>query len=161
VDPLKLLPSRIREGAFHTYQSLSLGWRQLVRSCAGALTRFHSSNANASRHAVSWTLLPTEVWETAYSVVVRAEIPGMARNDFDISVNANALRIRGEKHVGEQRVGSLIGNNERAFGRFERALVLPTNVDPQLLEVSYEAGVLTVILSKAEPIPPRASANPA
>jgi HSP90 family molecular chaperone len=115
----------------------------------------HRKGQEASENLSSWALLAAEVWETAKSVIVRVEIPGMDKEDFDISVQGSVLRIRGEKRSRGEQQGRLYFLLERAYGRFERTIALPHNVDGAQAEVTYQDGVLTVILPKTEVLPPR------
>ena len=102
-----------------------------------------------------WSLLAAETWETAHSVIVRVELPGMNKEDIDVSIHGNLLRIRGEKRSGGNYQNRLYRLTERAYGRFERTIPIPHGIDGPRAEVSYVDGVITVILPKTEAIPPR------
>lgn len=102
-----------------------------------------------------WSLLAAEVWETAKSVIVRIEVPGLDEEDLGVSIRGNTLRICGDKHAGVERERRLYHLMERAYGHFERTISLPHNVAGDEAEVSYKNGVLTVIMPKTETIPPR------
>ena len=149
MEPLKTLIAR-------AWESLTEGWRELLTRNNGALTHFGTEAQPASGAAQdfpSWSLLAAETWETALSVVIRVEIPGMERDDLTVDVHETMVRVRGERHSGngEERHYHLM---ERAYGYFERSIPLPRGVDAQHAEVSYREGVLTVILPKIEPMPP-------
>ena len=79
----------------------------------------------------------------------------MNKDDLDISIEGNAVRIRGEKRSEGEHQGRLYHLMERAYGRFERTLSLPHGIDQEHAEVFYKDGVLTVILPKTEEMPPR------
>jgi HSP20 family protein len=79
----------------------------------------------------------------------------MKKEDLDISIHGNQLVIRGVKRSGGKQEGRLYQLMERAYGRFERTIHLPQDIDGKRAEVSYQDGVLTVILPKTDPIPPR------
>ena len=102
-----------------------------------------------------WSLLAAETWETAKSVVIRVEIPGIDEGDLDIDVEGNVLRIRGEKRSGSAQQRRRYHLMERAYGHFERSIPLPHGVDAERAEVSYRNGVLTAILPKTDTLPPR------
>ena len=151
MDPLKLIA--------RAWDELTEGWRQLVSRNADALTHFGDARKKTDQPSVpdfpQWSLLAAETWETAGSIIVRIEVPGMEKADFDVSLHGNTLRIRGEKRSEgnlHERKYHLI---ERAYGRFERTVSLPPYVRDAPAEVSYKDGILTVILTKTEPIPPR------
>jgi HSP20 family protein len=85
-------------------------------------------------------------------VRVTAELPGTARGDVHIEVSpgGDALTIRGEKRREDKREERGVRVSERMYGSFERAITLPSRVDPDKAEASLEEGVLTVTMPKAE-----------
>ena len=139
-------------------RSFTEGWRELLGRSSGALTYFRADSARkdeSPQEFPSWSLLATEIWETAQSVVVRMEIPGMNEDDLATGVHANVLRIRGQRRSGATQQGRRYHLMERAYGHFERSIPLPDGLDTQRAEVAYRDGVLTVILPKTEIAPPR------
>lgn len=99
--------------------------------------------------AGGWT--PTcDVRENEADFVVRAELPGVAREDIKVNLVNNMLTIRGEK---KQETDEKKGNwhrVERTFGTFERALTFPANVQPDQIKARYVNGVLEITVPKAE-----------
>jgi HSP20 family protein len=151
MEPLKNLVER-------AWESLTEGWRELLTRGGGALTHFGSEGTGKDESAQEfphWSLLAGESWETALSVVIRLEIPGMNEDDLAIDIRGNVLRIRGEKRSGAVQEGRRYHLMERAYGHFERSIPLPHGVDQHKAEVSYRDGVLTVILPKTDTLPPR------
>ena len=159
MDPLKQLASQLEHGVVRAWDALTEGWRELLSRSSNALTRFTASGRNDNDPSppefLRWGLLPAETWETAKSVIIRVEIPGMNRDDLDVVVTDTALRIRGERCSEGDQHGRLYHLMERAYGHFERVVPLPYRVDSDGAEISYEHGVLTVILEKSQPTPPR------
>jgi HSP20 family protein len=160
MDVLGKLRLQFHERVDKARQTLTVGWRELLRRSDGALTHFDVSaksrqDADAEEHFPRWSLLAAETWETAQSVIVRVEMPGMKKEDIRVSLQENLLHIRGEKHSGGDHSGRRYGLTERAYGRFERTLCLSQRVDRTQMEVSYKDGVLTVILPKTASIPPQ------
>jgi HSP20 family protein len=160
MDPLKNLRLRIEQGVARAYESLTEGWRELLSRSSGALTHFDSpakgiEEAKTPQDFPRWSLLAAETWETAQSVIIRVEMPGMRKEDIDISIHGNLLRIRGDKRAGGEHQDRLYRLRERAYGRFERSIPVPHGIDEARAEVSYQDGVVTVILPKTETIPPR------
>ena len=90
----------------------------------------------------------TDVTETAKSVDVSVELPGMTQEDIDISVSNDAMIIRGEKKVEHEDERKGIYMSERSYGSFYRALPLPAGVDTDKAEATFKNGVLTVSLPK-------------
>jgi HSP20 family protein len=150
MEPLKNLIER-------AWESLTDGWRELLTRSSGALTHFGTESAGKkeSHEFPRWSLLAAETWETAKSVVIRVEIPGMDEGDLDIDVDGNVLCIRGEKRSGAAQQRRRYHLMERAYGHFERSIPLPHGVDAEKAEVSYRNGVLTAILPKTDTLPPR------
>jgi HSP20 family protein len=88
-------------------------------------------------------------------VIIRVEIPGTRKEDIDISIHGNLLRIRGEKRSEGEHQDRLYRLTERAYGHFERTITIPHDIDDERAEVSYRDGVITVILPKTITTPPR------
>lgn len=150
MEPLKNFIER-------AWDSLTEGWRELLTRSSGALTHFGNGGRGKkeSPHGFPhWSLLAAETWETAKSVVIRVEIPGMDEGDLDVDVDGNVLRIRGEKRLGATQHGRRYHLMERAYGHFERSIALPHGVNAEKAEVSYRDGVLTAILPKTDTLPP-------
>lgn len=99
--------------------------------------------------------MAAETWETAQSLFVRIEIPGVDREDLNVSITANAVVVSGVKRSEGQHAGRLYNLMERAYGRFERSIPLSHEFDRDRAEVSYKDGVITVIIPKIESTPPR------
>jgi len=89
------------------------------------------------------------VFDDDDKVVVRLETPGMDRGDFDLQVTHNHLVIRGEKRIARERTEGRYHVAECAYGRFERAIPLPEEVEAGKASASYKNGVLRVALPKS------------
>jgi HSP20 family protein len=83
---------------------------------------------------------------TDEKLVVRAEVPGMKLEDFDISVSDDTLTVQGSRPTGEELEGGWYHRRERESGGFSRAIRLAAEVDGDKAEATYVAGVLTVSL---------------
>jgi HSP20 family protein len=159
MDPFRQLKSELERGISRAWESLAEGWREVFSRSSGALTHFVRASTQgrgdpAQENFPSWGMLASESWETAQSVIVRLEIPGMSKEDIDVSIHRGSLWIRGEKRSGGDPQGRLYHLMERAFGRFERSIPLPANINAADAEVSYQNGVVTVIVPKTEESPP-------
>ena len=99
--------------------------------------------------------LPLDVTRTADALVIEAVLPGIRPEDVEITVEDNTLSIRGEyreeKHEGEGE--ALVTEIRR--GSVARTLTLPTGLEPDKATASFEHGVLTLKLPKAESVKPR------
>jgi len=92
---------------------------------------------------------PSDIYETKDSIVVLAEMPGVASDGVDITLERRVLTIRGRSVVsdnpGYQRV-----YNEYADGDYERVFTLSENIDRDRIEARLKDGVLHLVLPKAE-----------
>lgn len=96
-----------------------------------------------------------DVTETASEWRIRAELPGVAPEDVEVSLTGNLLTIRGEKKGEAVSEGEHCRRSERRYGRFVRSLEFPTDVDSAKVEARAKNGVLVVTLPKAEEARPR------
>jgi HSP20 family protein len=79
-------------------------------------------------------------------MMVRAEVPGMKLEDFEISVSGDILTVQGARVTGEGIEGAWYHRRERESGGFGRTVRLPAEVDGNKAEATYVAGVLTISL---------------
>ena len=87
--------------------------------------------------------------------VLRADLPGLGEEDVTIEVVDDTLRISGERRSEITSSGTGFVRVERAFGRFERTLTLPDGVDAELIDASFDRGVLEVRVPKPVEVAPR------
>ncbi len=91
-----------------------------------------------------------DVSETKDEILVKAEIPGVSKDDIDITVENNRLTISGEKRQEEEQEGKNYYRTERNYGSFRRVFTLPAQADTDKVKASYDDGVLTVKIPKTE-----------
>jgi HSP20 family protein len=96
-----------------------------------------------------------DLYEDRDNLVVKAELPGMKKDDIEISLHQGSLIISGERKVESEEGEGESSRSERFFGRFQRALELPKPVDATKVTASYKDGILTVKLPKTEESKPR------
>jgi HSP20 family protein len=91
-----------------------------------------------------------EVRERGNNIVVRADLPGLSRDDVDVEIDDDNLIIRGERHNDWEDQNEQEGyyRSERSYGSFYRAIPLPEGVDPNACNASFKDGVLEVTLPK-------------
>ncbi|HWP34941.1 MAG TPA: Hsp20/alpha crystallin family protein [Thermodesulfobacteriota bacterium] len=91
-----------------------------------------------------------DLWETPEAYLLRAELPGVSREDVQIEVTDNTLVLRGERKMG----GNLRHEDwlcqEGSYGPFYRALTLPGSIEADKIQARVQNGVLEVIIPKAE-----------
>jgi HSP20 family protein len=101
-------------------------------------------------------LPPVDIHETdSRDIVLKAELPGLRREDIDITVESNVLTIRGERRRDDTVKETQYHRVERAYGPFSRSFTLPNIVDPGRVRAEYRDGVLTVTLGTREEARPR------
>src|SRR4051812_6717215 len=91
-----------------------------------------------------------DVVETDEHLVVRADLPGLDREDIEIEVKDGTLTITGERRAEHEDKDEGYHRVERSFGRFARSLELPRGVEPGSVEAGFERGVLEVKVPKPE-----------
>ena len=96
-----------------------------------------------------------DVEETDKEIHVRAEIPGIKPEEFDISIAGGTLVISGEKKESEEKHEKGYVYQERRYGTFRREVALPTAVDETNVQADYKDGVLAITLKKSEEALPR------
>jgi HSP20 family protein len=90
-----------------------------------------------------------------HEIVIKAELPGLKREDIDIRVENNTLTLRGErKHDAEVRQENY-HRVERAYGAFSRSFALPSTVNAEKVSAAFTDGVLTITLPMREEAKPR------
>jgi HSP20 family protein len=105
--------------------------------------------------ASSW-LPPVDIYQNGdHEVVLKAELPDMAREDFDINIENFVLTIKGEKKLASEVKDEQFHHVERRYGSFSRSFSLPQTVDTSKVAADYKNGVLTVKLPLREEAKPR------
>ncbi len=98
---------------------------------------------------------PVDLSETDTAVVVKASLPGVAAADVDISVEDDVLTVKGEKKTEDTSEGENYYQREIRYGAFARSVPLPSKVDHDKAEATFQDGVLTVTLPKVEEARPK------
>jgi HSP20 family protein len=94
-----------------------------------------------------------DVYQDTDQFTVVAELPGLKKEDIELSLQDGVLTISGER---KQEKKSEEGyRNERFFGRFQRSVTLPASVDSSKVKATYEDGILKIVLPKAEEAKPK------
>jgi HSP20 family protein len=97
--------------------------------------------------------LPIEAYVTENEIVVRAAVPGLQPDQVEITIEGDTLTIRGEFPRPLENVNYLFA--ERPWGRFSRTLQLNVPVQADKAEATFENGMLTLSLPKAEAVRPK------
>jgi HSP20 family protein len=102
----------------------------------------------------TWTP-PVDVRETEDAFVVTAELPGLSREDIQITLENNILRVSGERKFERDEKQDNYHRIERSYGAFTRSFALPSQVDADRVQAAFKDGVLTITVPKAEAARPR------
>lgn len=110
--------------------------------------------SNSQQFLNGW--LPTvDLYEDHDQLVLKAELPGMKREDIDISLHGDVLTLSGERTEDEAFEKAETYRAERFLGRFQRTFTLPVAVEATKVQATYKDGILTVTLPKAEEARPK------
>ncbi len=93
--------------------------------------------------------------EDAANLYIRTELPGTKAEDLEISVEGDALTLRGERKLPATEEGVNYHRREREGGRFRRIVTLPARIDPEGVSASFKNGILTIVLPKAKEALPK------
>ena len=104
--------------------------------------------------SASW-VPPVDIFEEKEAIRITAELPGVRPEDVKISLEGNVLTVHGQKQQMAEERAERVHRYERTYGEFERTFNLPASVDANKITASYENGVLTITLPKAEQARPR------
>ena len=102
----------------------------------------------------SW-VPPVDIQETEEGYRLRAELPGLTRDDIQITLENNVLRLTGERKFERDVKKESFHRIERTYGSFSRAFALPHQVNAEGVQAAFENGILTIDVPKAEQAKPR------
>jgi len=100
-------------------------------------------------------LPPLDVQESKDNYTIRVEVPGLKREDIEVSLENDELTITGERKTETPVEGTEVHRQERSYGKFSRVLTLPTAVAADQVKAQYKDGILTVTLAKTEAAKPK------
>jgi HSP20 family protein len=95
-----------------------------------------------------------DLYQNKDNVVAVVELPGMGKDEIEISLHDGTLTISCERRK-ESSNGERAERNERYVGKFRRSIALPTRVEASKVSATYRDGILTVTLPKAEEAKPK------
>ncbi|MGM0439341.1 MAG: Hsp20/alpha crystallin family protein [Patescibacteria group bacterium] len=98
------------------------------------------------------TVPEMDVYETEDSIVAEISAPGMESENLDVSIEEGALRVRGDKseEIEDEEKGYY--RKEIRRGSFERVVRLPSNIDEENVQASYEDGILKIEIPKTDEV---------
>ena len=99
--------------------------------------------------------LAVDMVENKDDFIVKASVPGINPDDLDISYADDTLTIKGEIKSDNEVKENQYHMRERRYGSFARSITLPTKIKGDAIEASYQNGVVTLRLPKAEEVKPK------
>ena len=96
-----------------------------------------------------------DIQETDGEFLIKADLPEVKKEDVRVELQDGMLCLQGERRQEQEEKGKKFHRIERAYGRFERRLALPNDVDPQKVEAEFKDGVLQVHLPKSPSAKPK------
>ena len=106
------------------------------------------------RCGLSWNP-EVDIYDEDDTIVIKAELPGIAKKDIHVDVKDGVLILKGERSSDNEVKEDKYYRRERMSGKFERAFTLPADVDPDKIKADYTDGVLKVDIPKPEQRKPR------
>src|SRR5579863_9346722 len=101
-----------------------------------------------------------DVYEDEHQVTLKIEVPGVDEKDIDVQIENNVLTVHGERKFEKEEKEENFRRVERQYGSFTRTFTLPTTVDAENVQASYDKGVLKIALpKKAEAKPKQIKVN--
>lgn len=96
-----------------------------------------------------------DIYDSKDNVLVKADIPGLSKEDIDVTVDGDTLVIKGEKKQEKEVKEKEYIRTERFYGNFHRAIRLPSEIQADKVEATYKNGVLELVLPKSEKAKPK------
>jgi HSP20 family protein len=96
-----------------------------------------------------------EMYEKDNHFIVRAELPGMKKEDVDISATADTLTIKGERKASEEVSDEDYYRSELCYGSFSRSISMLEAIDAKNIEATFDNGMLEIKVPKSEEAKPR------
>ena len=107
------------------------------------------------RKEVAWTP-DLEIFERKGELVVRADLPGMTKENVKVNITDEFLTLEGERRHEEKETREGFYRSERTYGAFSRSIALPEGAKGELAQAAFKNGVLEVTI----PVPPRPEKTP-
>lgn len=138
---------------FEPFRELAQMQDRINRIFGDAYTRRYDNDDVMQRG--EW-LPPVDIFENGdQEIVLRAELPGVAKEDIDIRVENNTLTLKGERKREAEVKNEQYHRVERSYGTFSRSFSLPSRIDSEKVRADYRDGVLSITLPVKEEAKPR------
>ena len=98
---------------------------------------------------------PVDIYEDEHNITLKMEVPGIDEKDLDVRIENNTLAVCGERKFGKEEKEENFRRVERQYGSFTRSFTLPSSVEPENIQASYDKGVLEIRLAKKAEAKPK------
>ena len=142
---MNIVPWKSREGGVDLFQDMEEMQQQMNRLFDLGLQRpFKVGNGG------KFWAPAVDVIEEKDVIKVKADLPGLKKEEIEVAVDNDTLTIKGEKKQEKEIKEKGYIRSERYYGSFHRSFTLPAGVDPQKVNANYRDGVLEITLPKRE-----------
>jgi HSP20 family protein len=115
---------------------------------------FDRANGHSQAYSGVWAP-PVDILESRDSYLIRAELPGMKKEEISVEFKEGALTLSGEKKFEEPAEGVTYHRSERASGKFARSFYLPQTIKQDGINATFRDGILEVHVPKADEAKPK------
>lgn len=96
-----------------------------------------------------------DIYDNATAIVIKTEIPGVAKEDVSVEVRENVLILKGERKIEKEEAEGTYYRKERLYGKFQRSFTLPVETEAEKIKASFKDGVLVLEIPKPEEKKPK------
>jgi HSP20 family protein len=122
-----------------------------LRSLQDEMTRLFAGSGSGREEMLHGAWSPrVDIFENKDHLVLEAELPGMNRDDFELSFENNVISLKGERKFEKKTEGDNYHRVERSYGEFTRSFTLPQTVTAEGATAEFNNGILRVSLPKRE-----------
>ena len=146
------MPTITRWEPFNDFVGLRDAMDRLMNDAFVRPARFITDRADAQAQELG---MPVDVTETPDAITVKAALPGVKADDVDINITGDVLTIRGEMKSETEKDEGNVHRKEIRYGNYSRSFTLPTAVQSDGADATFENGVLTLRLPKMEEVKPK------
>lgn len=137
---------------FEPFRELAQMQDRINRIFGDAYTRQHDDDL---MQRGEW-IPPVDIFENdKQEIVLRAELPGVSKDDIDLRVENNTLTLKGERKREAEVKTEQYHRVERSYGTFSRSFSLPARIDSEKVRADFREGVLTITLPVKDEAKPR------
>lgn len=149
---MALVPYRKNDWLSNSFSEIESLQREMNRLFDFSLTR--NPWGESTLLGSQWSPA-VDIYDSKDNLLVKADLPGLSKEEIDVSVDHDTLIIKGEKKKESEVKEENYFKTERFYGSFYRTIRLPSDVNSEKVEAKYQDGVLTLVLPKKEEAKPK------